>query len=143
MRKLVDRLLSKLDQRLDPAIFSATLAAHAVSQSYFNKDFTDLYDFCRALQGFSSDASIRNCCKAVMDAIKAMCIKRGSIGRDVANSNGVSIFFPWGEWNEQDVIARYRDLEFIKETKWNVFLRTYRNLMRQFEERSGAFKSGK
>jgi hypothetical protein len=78
-----------------------------------------------------------------MDAIKAMCIKRGSIGRDVANSYGASIFFPWGEWSEQDVIARYRDLEFIKETKWNVFLRTYRNLIRQFEEGGGAFIAGK
>jgi hypothetical protein len=142
MRKLVNLLLGKLNQRPDPAVFSATLAAHAVSQSYFNRDFTDLGDFCRALKCFSSDKSVRDACQSVMAAIDAMCIKRSSAGKDVANSYGISIFFPWGEWSETDIIERYKGLEFIKDTKWNLFLQTYRKLTHQFETGTGAFRSG-
>ncbi len=132
MRDLVDLLLGAGKPHFRASIFPAVLAAHAVSQSYFNRDFTDLYDFCRALRRFCSDESIKRACRAVMTAIRAMCRKPGRFGNDVKNSNGVSIFFPWGEWKEQDVIARYKQLEFIKDTRWDIFLRTYRNLIRDF-----------
>ena len=143
MQKLVNLLLLKLGRRLDTGTFAAVVAAHSVSQSYFNKDFTDLYDFCRALKSFCSDAAIRSACEAVMDSIKTFCKKRANAGIDVANSYGVSIFFPWGEWDEQDVLARYKGLEFLKETKWNVFLRTYRKLIHHFEAGTGVFKTAK
>jgi hypothetical protein len=143
MKELVPLLLDKLSRRLDAGIFAAVLGAHSISQSYFNKDFTDLYDFCRALQSFCPDRSIRSGCQSVQDAIKVMCKKRGSAGSDVSNSYGISIFFPWGEWDKQEIIARYRDLDFIKETKWNTFLLTYRKLAHQFEARMGDFKAPK
>ena len=149
MQKLVSSLSKKLSPRLDPHILGDIFSAHAVSQSYFNKDFTDLYDFCRALQSFCSHQSIKIDCQAVMDAISGaqgkpgMCIKPGHVGSDVKNSYGASIFFPWSdgsEWGLQEVIARYKELDFTNKTKWNTFLRTYRSLAHQFQSRTGHFK---
>jgi hypothetical protein len=144
MHELVDQLLGKPRHcpMEDKEIFAAVLSAHAISQSYFNRDFTDLYDFCRALRSFCSAGTIADCCKKVMDGILAMC-DADNHGIDVENSYGVSIFFPWGEWDKPDVIARYKKLEFTKATGWDNFLRTYRKLAHQFEKGSGPFKDSK
>jgi hypothetical protein len=153
MRTLVHFLSNKLSPKFDAPTLAAILSAHAISQSYFNKDYTDLYDFCRALQSFSSNQSIKTRCQAVMDAIsdpkrqgsaRAMCIEGGHVGSDVRNSFGVSIFFPWGEqsaWGAPEVIARYNQLDFSKKTGWATFLRRYRGLGHQFQARTGAFKT--
>jgi len=90
--------------------FGAILSAHAVSQSYFNKDFTDLHDFCRALKGFYPSEEIRERCGRVMSAIKDMCPAPQSVGDIVKNSKGVSIYFPWDDWEETD--SRYNEANF-------------------------------
>ncbi len=141
MRELVRLLQAELGPALNIDVFAAVLGAHAIGQSYFNRDFTDLYDFCRALWNFCSNRSIKKACEKVMDAIYDMCNDPGYFGNDVSNSFGVSIFFPWSEWGKEDVIARYKQLDFISETKWDEFLKTYRKLACQFEERTGAFKA--
>jgi len=143
MGRLVQLLRAEMSSSSGKAsLFSAVLAAHAVSQSYFNKDFTDLHDFCRGLRSFCVIGTIRDQCSAVMRAIKSMCRNPRCIGDDVRNSHGVSIFFPWsdcGGWGDKDVIARYKDLEFIKATQWNVFLEQYRALAHEFELEQGHF----
>ena len=135
------------DQKMIAArnVFGAILGAHAVSQSYFNKDYTDLYDFCRALLFFCPLKDIRTACVDVMHAISAMRTKVGHVGDAVQNSNGVSIFFPWSEWGEDDVIARYEKLTFIdwRTTGWKKFLKRYRKLAHDFEDKKGPFSEEK
>jgi hypothetical protein len=130
MAQLVELLTAKLEE---PQVLSALLAAHSVSQSYFNQDFTDLHDFCRWLQKFSSDSKISNACGNVMNAIKKMCPDPGKHGDESKNSNGVSIFFPWGEWGNQDVLRKYVGLKFLKETAWNTLLENYRAKVHKLE----------
>ena len=140
MVPLVKLLRQKL-QYLDRATFAAVLAAHAASQSYFNRDFTDLSDFCRTLSNSSSDTEIQTLCHGVMKAIEKSCPCSKHVGDDVKNSKGLSVFFPWGEWGDLKVLEKYRHgmLEFTKETHWESFLETYRGLVYQLEEKSGHF----
>jgi hypothetical protein len=146
MESLVHELLNKLTlDDVGVSIFAAVLGAHAVSQSYFNKDFTDLHDFCRALHSFCSDSEIKKCCESVMGAIKEMCPSPGNFGNDVKNSHGVSIFFPWSDWGKEEVIERYKELDFINRTNWDIFLAAYRKLVDAFEAgsiKSNAVRSG-
>jgi hypothetical protein len=139
MKALVEALKEKLNP-LDHTVFSAILGAHAVSQSYFNRDFTDLFDFCRALHKFCPDSDIKRACQSVMDAIKTMCPDPNHCGEEVRNSYGVSIFFPWAEWGDDDLIAKYKDLHFLAETDWDGFLKAYRALVNDFETKKGVFK---
>jgi hypothetical protein len=83
---------------------------------------------------------INSACKSVINAIKEMCPDPKHCGDEVKNSYGVSIFFPWNEWGEDDLIVKYRDLEFLKDTGWNELLQTYRALVNDFETKKGVFK---
>jgi hypothetical protein len=141
MKELVDKLTEEM-HKPSYDVFAAILGAHAISQSYFNKDFTDLFDFCRALWSFCPRLLIQAACEGVMKAIRSMCEDPGRFGDDVRNSNGVSIFFPWsdcGEWGEKEVTARYKDLDFTAETGWDKFLEEYRNLAHDLETGKGHF----
>ncbi len=156
MRTLVEKLIENLNEGVPPekikALFSNILAAHAVSQSYFNWDFTDLYDFCRALRDFSLNLpGIPDMCKDVMDAIETkrgnqgeiisegMCLISKHEGDRVENSNGVSIFFPWDNWDDNEIVKRYKDLEFLNKSKWSNFLERYLKLAAEFEKKEGIF----
>ena len=135
------------------ALFSKILAAHAASQSYFNWDFTDLYDFCRALREYClKDKNIADNCKKVMVAIEGekdgqenvsspgMCLLNRNVGERVRNSQGVSIYFPWGEWEDAAMLDRYKDLTFLEISKWHKFLKEYRELAAKFENKDDIFK---
>jgi hypothetical protein len=131
MKLLVSTLI---DQINNAQVFSAILAAHSVSQSYYNMDFTDLQDFCRALATFCPEESIINSCTRVMGAINLMCPEKlsSNVGRDVERSHGVSIFFPWGDWDERDAFLKYQDLTFVYATHWHKFLDRYRAMVGTF-----------
>ena len=134
MKSLVRLLRAKLEGKVNRNVLGAILAAHSIGQSYFNKDFTDLHDFCRALESFCSDRKIRDACRKVRQAIEAMCYKRESVGDDVRNSIGISIYFPWGDWEENDARYREKDFMFLADTEWNKFLSKYRALVNAFEK---------
>ncbi len=74
-----------------------------------------------------------------MLSIEEICIEKGHAGEDVRNSNGVSIFFPWSEWDENDVVARYDKMIFIEKTNWKSFLLEYRKLACEFEKNKSTF----
>jgi len=91
--------------------------------------------FLPRLGSFSSTKKIREDCQLVMDAIKTMCSGPGHFGNDVRNSHGVSIF-SLERMGEEDVIVRYKELEFLKATGWNDFLKRYRVLADDFEKKT-------
>jgi len=90
-------------------------------------------------------------CNAVMEAIETkrdkndtvtkegMCLRSKHVGEKVRNSNGVSIYFPWGEWENQAIFERYKDLKFLETSKWDKFLKEYRKLAADFENKEGIF----
>lgn len=128
----------------DSAIRDAILLAHWEAQSYFDENFTDLYDFCFRLTKQTTTprkpktrAALKEifaACNEVMDVLK-----RGARGKDFGPivrcafcgpayqySHGLSVFFPWAEplgsdmWEQQ-----YESYELNQRTGWRGFLETY------------------
>jgi hypothetical protein len=132
MRSLVQYLQGNLEfgeKNHNHQMLSEILAAHSVCQSYFNADYVDLSDFCRTLSSFSGEPELRENCNRVERAIERMVFSQGHFGKAAQNSNGVSIFFPWGDWDDPDVVRNYKDIKFLMETGWHVFLMEYRKLV--------------
>jgi hypothetical protein len=110
-------------------------------------DLQDPVDANNPLQSSEADApkleniSISSICDCVMKAVDEMIIKKDNTGEDVRNSNGASIFFPWGEWAETDATNAYEELElkFLEETNWQEPLRKYRELAANFEAKKDPF----
>ncbi len=151
LQQPLDRLAKALSNGLDlgkkagdPSIRDAVLLAHWEAQSYYDENFTDLYDFCfrltrqnikpRQPKTRAAFKEIINACDAVMNVLK-----RGVNGHDFGPivrcafcgpayqySHGLSVFFPWAEpigsnmWNEQ-----YENYELSQRTGWRNFLKTY------------------
>ena len=141
MHFLVENLQNSLEfgeKNHNHQMLSDILAAHSVCQSYFNSDYVDLSDFCRALSSFSSDPDLRENCNKVERAIQKMCLYRKQTGEAALNSNGVSIFFPWGDWDDTEVIRRYKDLSFLTDTGWHIFLIRYRRLVSRVQKAEAA-----
>ena len=92
------------------------------SQAYDTPDYIDLYDFCTLLEGKTGFAEIRTACSAVREAIQpdGVIVKSGYKGKNVAHSNGLSIYFP-----QKKVSSLYGTLDFTKKTAWGKFLRGY------------------
>ena len=137
--------LTKARAEDDSCIRDAILLAHWESQSYFDENFTDLYDFCFRMAAKKSIVrpkpttreelnKIFAACEAVMDVLR-----RGSRGDDFGPivrcvfcgpayqySHGLSVFFPWAEpigsrmWDTQ-----YEYYKLNKRTGWKKFLETY------------------
>lgn len=145
-------LVSKLQEEFNlnslnhKRILSEVLAAHSVSQSYFNGDYVDLSDFCKKLQALTSDQEIRDACRQVIRSINGadnrdrLCIYRQSTKKPLQNSFGVSLYFPWGDWGDSKVLERYNGLKFITDTGWGEFLKEYRADINQFQINEGVTK---
>jgi cysteine peptidase C11 family protein len=129
----------------DLCIREAILLAHWEAQSYFDENFTDLYDFCFRMAAKKEIArpksttrkeleDIVKACEAVMDVLKRGS-KRNDFGPIVRcvfcgpayqYSHGLSVFFPWAEpigsnmWDKQ-----YEYYILNKRTGWKNFLETY------------------
>ncbi len=137
----------------DSPVRNAILLAHWESQSYYEENYTDLYDFCFRLAAKYQTIQptqpiferIVAACNGVMDALKRGVHKNdfGAIvrckfcGPTYQYSHGLSIFFPWSEpvgnlmWDEE-----YERYELSDRTKWRDFLKTYfTNTMRQTKEK--------
>jgi len=141
MQFLVENLQNNLEfgeKNHNHQMLSEILAAHSVCQSYFNADYVDLSDFCRTLSSFSEDPELKENCSKVERAIKKMCLYRKQTGEAALNSNGVSIFFPWGDWDDTEVIRRYKDLSFLTDTGWHIFLIRYRRLVSRVQKAEAA-----
>ncbi|MBA4373970.1 MAG: peptidase C11 [Thermodesulfovibrio sp.] len=104
------------------AVRNCVVNARSRVQAYYTADYVDLVDFCGLLQDGTSDRKIRAACAAVIDALahNGMIVKSGYRGTEVNRSHGVSIYFP-----VKKISPLYARLDFVKQTKWGAFLRTY------------------
>jgi len=100
--------------------------AHLEAQSYFDENYTDLYDFCLCLQRkcVSPDpiqTAMRETCKAVRDTLTEkdgnVIVQADFFGPVLQYSHGLSIFFPWAEPMEAAMLGRYGDYQFTKALK--------------------------
>ena len=139
LTKLAKTLTEALETG-DAAVRDAILLAHWEAQSYYNENYTDIYDFCFRLKGKCKDettpmlARIGKACDGVMDALKrgvpvndfGAIVRCNFCGPAYQYSHGLSIFFPWSEpvgnlmWDEE-----YERYELSHRTKWRDFLKKY------------------
>lgn len=93
-------------------------------QSYETADNVDLCDLCNLLVGALGNASpISRACKKVLSTVSGaggVVIEYGSKGQDVANSNGLAIYFPTAA-----VSPLYATLDFAKKSGWSSFVAAY------------------
>ena len=151
MQTLVSELVKDLqDQNNTRATRAKELIqlAHLESQSYFDENYTDLYDFCSLLaeKCTSNFTPLKNACKKVMEALEPsdskdiderfskIVIHSRHFGWQYQFSHGLSIYFPWSRPlgdTENDVLKRYEEYAFTKELEkqksWKDFLDLYLN----------------
>ncbi|MEP7339071.1 MAG: clostripain-related cysteine peptidase [Acidobacteriota bacterium] len=131
MSGLVLALKEKLD---DDKTRLAVMAARAVAQSFYLREFIDLYDFCKQLARFSTDAEIKKRAEGVMKAIfpdqsekdksfseDTFVWTYGHCGYPVKDAKGVSVYFPVDRLPRDE----YKELEFTSQTGWGEFIESY------------------
>ena len=111
-------------------VADAVILAHWRAQSYRFEQHTDLYDFCDLLEKGVNDAEVRDACKAIKDLITgpvpknksfgSYIVKSGRTGGTFQYSNGLAIYFPWSEFDEE-----YNKLSFASAASWGPFLERY------------------
>jgi hypothetical protein len=105
----------------DPALRMKLLSVRAQVQHYDTRDNVDLLDLCTLLAAAEPGTAIAAACAAVTKAVRGnYVIANGSKGDDVANSNGVAIYFPTSK-----ISPLYAGLPFSKKTGWHKFLVRY------------------
>lgn len=143
VKGLAQTLKGKLN---DDKVRLAVMTARAVVQSFYLREFIDLYDFCKQLNRFCTDPDVKEKCVDVMRAIfpdppdplnqtdqvgqkeanksfseDTFVWTYGHCGYPVKDAKGVSIYFPI------DRILRdeYKELDFVAKTGWGEFLDSY------------------
>jgi hypothetical protein len=105
------------------------LLAHWKSQSYFQENYTDLYDFCKCLAGRCDPASrkqlaLRLAAVAVMNVLETSHTRpfdrlipfSDFFGPEYQYSHGLSIYFPWAAPSAR-VLKRYQAYAFEQTLK--------------------------
>jgi hypothetical protein len=134
VKELAQTLKDKLD---DDKVRLAVMTARAVAQSFYLREFVDLYDLCKQLDRFCTDPVVKEKCRNVMTAIfpdqpnQSEAAKSfsedtfvwtyGHCGYPVKDAKGVSIYFPV----DRLLSAEYNKLEFVTKTGWGKFLESY------------------
>lgn len=98
------------------------LMARAQVQEYSRPydDYCDLLDLCNLLDRHCDNAALRAAGAAVRQGVAAGTIASGFKGKRVANSNGISIYFP-----KRHVSPLYRTLDFAQGDGWAEFIGAY------------------
>lgn len=125
MASAIDQFAQVLMNNLsDPVSRAVMLSARNQVQSYDVPDYVDLVDFAKLLQAQTTVPAIKTACQNVMDAAKAgqFVVASGYKGSSMAGSHGASIYFP-----TRKISPLYAKLDFVKQTKWDEFLRAYIN----------------
>lgn len=141
----VSRLAAALSSQIkkDPETRWATLIARGQAQSFYLRDYVDLYDFCRLLSVNCNNDWVSKACEDVMIALNGqpgssnngnsngngngngtapkLVVDYGTYGASLKRSFGVSVFFPC----IGPLPSCYRELEFCKRTNWHQFLEAF------------------
>jgi len=120
--------------------------AHLESQSYYQENYTDLYDFCLCLEKKCGgddpvQADMKAACEAVRSRLQetnkpdGLVVHTDFFGPVYQYSHGLSVYFPWAPpvhddppLPGDDILLRYKDYAFTKqlgEDSWLSFLEDY------------------
>jgi hypothetical protein len=123
----VIRAIDSLSRALQPVLKTpagraAVITARAQVQEYTQPydQYCDLVHLCTLLSQQTALGSARAACRAVIDAVDAAVVAEGSKNASVANSHGMSIYFP-----KRKISPLYATLDFTKSSAWDEFLRAY------------------
>jgi hypothetical protein len=136
LKKLSDGLLNGLT---DPIVRNLILLAHWKSISFWQENYTDLYDFCFCLceeyrvSGWKNELmdTIQTACAEVINQLTAgqagdndrLIVRTDFAGPAYQYSHGLSVFFPWAEPSGHFMFA-YNGYRFTA-TSWQEFLEKY------------------
>ncbi len=117
----IDALAKKLRNAVNgastsAAVVTARLRAQEYSEPY--DDYCDLVDVCSLLSHYVPDLACE--CDAVKAAAAGVVIENGFQGAGMANSHGLSIYFP-----KKRMCRLYSSLDFVKNNAWPSFLSSY------------------
>ena len=137
INKLSTALVEGLTDEMGKACI---LLAHLESQSYWNENYTDLYDFCFCLSRYCEKFSglvkessqidkLQTVCDEVREALKknpdSPIMFREFAGPESQYSHGFSIFFPWTRPSkDRAIMIEYEKYKF-EATGWIKFLDAY------------------
>lgn len=119
----VDGLARALKVSLaDAACRTALINARAQVQEYSRPydDYCDLLNLCDLLDKTFTAPAVKTACAAVRQAAGAAVVASGCKGPAVANSRGISIYFP-----KRKLSPLYKTLDFTKQSTWDEFLKAY------------------
>jgi hypothetical protein len=130
----------------DPLIRQLIVLAHWESQSYWQENYTDLYDFCFRLDYLCENAHpglqktvvklerLKERCGQVMDELQRgvegdderLILRSEFAGPAYQYSHGLSVYFPWSEPVASDLWDKeYGGYLLSKNTGWDDFLKKY------------------
>jgi Clostripain family len=123
------------------------ILAHWEAQSFFQEQYTDLYDYCfrlrakckaelvkmPSLQTHRVLEKIEGACKDVMTVLKrgkhnhdnGVIVRSEFSGPAYQYTHGLSVFFPWSEPVGNRMWEKLYPRYAFKETRWHLFLRDY------------------
>lgn len=133
----VDQLAKVLTSTLtDASVRAAAMCARSQVQCYEVSDYVDLADLALLLQSQVSQPAIKAACQAVVDAARVgqFVIAAGFKGMSMANSHGVSIYFP-----TKTISPLYAGLDFSKNSAWGKFIRCYLDVTTRRPTRTNRF----
>jgi hypothetical protein len=104
-----------MDDNLTPK--NNYLNASNSSQYYGDSDFIDLYDFCNQLVTYSNSLEVKNIALNIQQALNYAVIKSGYNGESVSGSKGLSIYFPYIDYDDN-----YNNTNFSQDTVWDKML---------------------
>lgn len=122
------------------------MLAHLKAQSYWQENYTDLYDFCLCLERQCNLAdnvqkAMAEACKVLQDKLRetnrpdGLVVRSDFFGPLYQYSHGLSVYFPWAQPVQDspalpgdDIMLRYKHYNFTKELgedSWLSFLKEY------------------
>ena len=89
------------------------------SQHYndYYHDFIDLYDYCNKILIYSNNTGVKNIALSIQQTLNLAIINSRYLGVGVSNSRGLSIYFPYTEYDYY-----YNSTNFSQDTFWNEML---------------------
>jgi len=130
----------------EPLVRELILLAHWDAQSFWQENYTDLYDFCLRLrrrcrhvfpalrESSAVRVAILDACEAVITLLERgvdeddddrLIVRAEFVGAEYQYSHGLSIFFPWSRPADRFFERTYPNYRLSEETAWAKFLDEY------------------
>jgi len=113
--QLSNMALAIMNDTLTPA--NNYINAANSSQYYGDWDFIDLYDFCNNILIYSNSVFVKNIALSIQQTLSSAVLHSGYYGYGVDKSRGLSIYFPYTEYD-----SYYNNTNFAQDTFWDEML---------------------